>query len=606
MIRILILALSLFIFSPIFSQELSDFEDVDAVGKKGFFKDYFKGLFTDFTDFGDPFQLSAGIGLNARFYNANGIDNRQEPFYWILNVNTNIQIYRLNIPFTALISINRKELTLPNPNLPNLPNIKQRVNQKFNRVGFSPHYKWIKLHAGHRNMSFSQFTLDNLTYLGGGVELTPGNIRVAAMYGNLARAEPIDRSLLEPNLPIFSRKGWGLKLGYGSEEEFVDLMLFKASDNINSIEFIDSPEVFANDNIVIGLKAQKTFLEKFQLAVDYATSALTPDLSEINEPGTQFPIPSFLIEERANTSYKHALETSLDYAGSGINLGIAYRRIDPNYKSLGTYFFDNDIQDLTARAGFGLLEQSLQVNGSIGIQSDNLDDSKVSTLTRFIGSADVNYTKDNWTMGLTFSNYSSDIEYILNRELDSLNVVVVTRDLGVNIAYTHTDKGENRHTVTLMGNAQTVSDDVASIENSAASNMYNANLVYVMALKSKWNFNFLWNYNQNELAEMEVNRWGIGGGVSKSFLENKLNLGLNLNYFKATVSTISNLTNKTTNLRFRGNYRIGENMSLNLNYTLMNRKKNTAGNITDFTESIGNFGFRYNFSYKPKEKSDGQ
>jgi hypothetical protein len=584
------------------AQQASDFEDIEAVSKKGFFKEYFKGLFADFTDFGAPFQMTAGIGLNARFYNANGIDNRQQPFFWILNASTNIQIYQLNIPFTALISINRREFTLPNPN-PNLPNIKERVNRNFNRIGFSPHYKWMKLHAGHRNMSFSQFTLDNLTYLGGGVELTPGNIRLAAMYGSLARAEPIDQSLLAPNLPIFSRTGWGLKVGYGSDQEFIDLIVFKASDDVNSLTFIDPPEVFAHDNVVIGLNAKKTIFEKFQFSLDYATSALTPNINEIETPDTQFPVPYFLLNAKATTEYKQALETSIDYTGTGFNAGLAFRRIDPKYRSLGTYFFNNDIQDLRARMGFGLLEQTLQLNGSIGIQTDNLDETKSATLTRIIGSADVNYIKENWNMGLTFSNYSSDIEYVLNQELDSLNVVVVTRDIGLNIAYSQTDKKENQHTISLMGNAQVVSDDLVDASNSAESNMYNANLVYALGLSSKWNFNFLINYNQNQLAEMDVKRWGIGGGVSRNFLENKLNLGLNINYFKARVSTITELTNNTTNLRVRANYKIGDNVSMNFNYTLMNRSKNAGGVMTDFTESIGNFGFRYNFSVKPKKKT---
>ncbi|MEM6320102.1 MAG: hypothetical protein AAF960_20685 [Bacteroidota bacterium] len=582
-------------------QELSDFEDVEAVAERGFFKEYFKGLFSDFTDIGSPFQMNAGLGLNARFYHANGIENRQQPFFWILNANVNIQIYQLNIPFTALISINRQELTLPNPN-PNLPNVKERFTRNFNRIGFSPHYKWIKLHGGHRNMSFSKFTLDNLTYLGGGVELTPGNIRVAAMYGSLARAEPIDQALLEPNLPIFSRTGWGLKLGYGTEQDFLDLIVFKASDDANSLTFIDPPSVFAQDNVVVGINAQKTFLEHFQFKIDYATSAITPDVNELEVPNTQFPIPSFLMNSRATTEYKQALETSIDYAGTGFNAGLAFRRIDPKYRSLGTYFFNNDLQDLTARMGFGLLAQTLQISGSIGMQTDNLDESKAATLTRIIGSADVNYTKDNWNMGLTFSNYSSDIEYVLNRELDSLNVVVITRDVGLNIAFSKADQKENQHTITLMGNAQVVTDDVIQGENSAESNMYNANLVYALGLSNQWNFNVLLNYNQNQLANIEVNRWGIGGGVSKNFLENKLNLGLNVNYFKATVSTITALTNQTTNLRMRANYKIGDNVSMNVNYTLMHRAKNTAGTITDFTESIGNFGFRYNFSVKPEAK----
>jgi hypothetical protein len=51
--------------------------------------------------------------------------------------------------------------------------------------------------------------MSNLIFLGAGTELTPGKLRIGAMVGQLAKAEPIDLSLVEPRLPKFQRKGWG-------------------------------------------------------------------------------------------------------------------------------------------------------------------------------------------------------------------------------------------------------------------------------------------------------------------------------------------------------------------------------------------------------------
>ena len=287
-------------------------------------------------------------------------------------------------------------------------------------------------------------------------------------------------------------------------------------------------------------------------------------------------------------------------------MGVKYRRIDPDYTSLGAYFFNNDIEDIAGNASWSMFNQSVQISASAGIQKDNLDNSKSSTLTRFIGSGNINYTKDNFNLGLNYSNYSSDIEFVLDPELDSLNVVVVTQDLGANASYSIESEGGNQHTFTLATSVQNVADDIEDPQQSAESQMFNANFVYVYTLtESGWNFNANTNYNQNQLAQMEVSRWGIGGGVSKSFLENKLNFGFNVNYFKATVETITNIENSTLNLRLRTNYKISDAIALNLNYSLMNRRKSDdLGTDESFAEAIGTFGLRYNFAWQPQFKKD--
>ena len=192
------------------------------------------------------------------------------------------------MPFSALISVNQFEITAPNPD-PQLPDLRQNLTNRFNRVGASPYYKWVKLHAGHRSMNFSEYTLSNLVYLGGGVDLTPDNWRISALYGRLAKAEPLDLSLITPNVPIYQRMGWGTKIGYGTSDQFIDVMIFKAWDDPNSISFTDPQTVFPNENMVVGLKGQKTLFEKFRLGVDFGRSSLSPDLNDAMTGNTPFP-----------------------------------------------------------------------------------------------------------------------------------------------------------------------------------------------------------------------------------------------------------------------------------------------------------------------------
>ncbi len=585
--------------------QLEDFEDIEAVGKEGFFKNYVSGMFKGFTDFGDPFLMNGGIGLNMRSYSAFGADPRQDPFFYSLNANANIRVYKLNLPFSLMVSAKNTESAYPNIKelirafRNNAENKIENQKNRFIRFGVSPRYKWIKLHLGHRSMNFSQFTLANLNFLGAGMELTPGNLRISAMYGRLAKAEPLDLSLVTPNIPVFERLGWGMKVGYGTSEEYIDLSLFKAKDDQSSIQFPGdgSNQVAPQENLVIGINAQKTFFENFNWKVEYASSALSPNSAD-EGASNKFPHPGFLFDAKQTTEYKNALESSLNFQAKIFTVGIAYKRIDPNYRSLGAYFFNNDIEDYTGNLSFGLLKNAVNVNLSGGVQSNNLDNSQASTMTRFIGTANIAYTLNSFNLGLNYTNNSSDIAYLLDPELDSLNVIIVTQDAGLNASYSFQDQSNNQHVLTGTVNAQMVTDEVTDPMASSASQMLVGNLVYNYSLaESKWKFSIKANYNQNELAQMIMRRYGGGLGITKGFLEGKINSGFDLNYFLMTNENTEDQTN--LNGQFRLSYKISDNQNLNMNWNLLSTKK---GSAASFSELTGTLGYQYNFSINPSQK----
>ena len=115
----------------------------------------------------------------------------------------------------------------------------QAQRDRFVRFGISPNYKWIKLHFGHRAMNFSKFTLANLNFYGVGAELTPGKWNLSFMRGRTARAEPIDLSLVEPSFPRYQRNGWGAKLGYGTNNSSIEGIIYRGSDDLESIDIPD-------------------------------------------------------------------------------------------------------------------------------------------------------------------------------------------------------------------------------------------------------------------------------------------------------------------------------------------------------------------------------
>ena len=90
------------------------------------------------------------------------------------------------------------------------------ITYPFNRFSLTPSYKWVKLHIGYSQMTFSPYTMSGHDFLGGGVELTPDEMpwQFSAFFGRLNKAVPSDSINTEP---IYKRMGGGIMGGYKGE-----------------------------------------------------------------------------------------------------------------------------------------------------------------------------------------------------------------------------------------------------------------------------------------------------------------------------------------------------------------------------------------------------
>ena len=124
------------------------------------------------------------------------------------------------------------------------------------RLGLSPTYKWAKVHLGYRTMQFSKYSLSDITFFGVGVEINPGNLRMAAMYGELKTPNfNLDTLAFHADLiSNYKRKAHGYKLGFGKQRNYFDLFYFKAKDRY---DVADAEEFYITllpppENVVIG------------------------------------------------------------------------------------------------------------------------------------------------------------------------------------------------------------------------------------------------------------------------------------------------------------------------------------------------------------------
>lgn len=595
--------LFLIFFIALFSEsyaQLNSVENLDEVSKKGFIKKYISGFVNGFADFGDPFTLSGQLGLQMRSYDAFGGPLRQDPFFYTLNANLNVRVYQVDIPFSMVVTAKNQESSLPSWKEIS-ESFKDKVsslNRRFARFGLSPHYKWAKLHIGHRSMSFSKYTLDNLNFKGIGAELTPGKVRLAVMAGQLAKAEPIDLSLVTPNIPVYQRTGWGAKVGYGDEQSSIDLSIFKAKDDATSIfipaNLVNQPA--AEENLALGIQAQKLFFKKVRAKIEYASSTLSPNALDA-ETGKS-SLTSVLLKNRTTTENSSAIDASLAFEGKSFIAGVQFKRIDPNYRTLGAYFFNRDVQEFLGNLAFNLLDNKLNLVLNGGLQSNNLDNSKPATTQRIVYAINAVYTSGGFTANATYNNNTTDVGYVLSQNLDSLNVVIVTKDLGVQFNYTPENQGDTKHSFSLSANLQDVNDDIVNRDQSAASKVLVANVGYHLMLPSEWKIQSRINYNQNEISGIEITRYGAGFGVAKALLKNKLNLGFDTNYFINSSDVAAKSNNLLGQLMMA--YAIGKGVNAQLNWGYL-RTKTEANDA--FAESTITGGIQYSFQYKPAKKS---
>ena len=543
--------------------------------------------------------VNGGLALNMRNYNAWGTENRQAPLTYTVSANANFKLFdKINAPFSFVF--NGQSTSSSNPF--DLDAIKQSLKNRFVRVGISPKYKWATVHLGHRSMNLSPLTYANQTFYGVGTELNPGKFRFQALRGLMPTAEPVDLALFEVNTEVFNRRATAVKVGYGDDNQFLDLTVMRGEDrddfySVNADSSLVSPE----ENLVLGLATQVQILKSLSANLEIASSAYSFNKLGLLDAPNQFPHPNFLLDANTSTEFSTAMTGGWKFQGEVFSLGMDYQRFEPGYKSMGVYYFNDDLQNITLNTGFNFSKIQLNINLTGGVQTNNLDETKPTTVSRTIGGANVTWSASALQLTFNYNNFSNNVEYVLNPNLDSLNAVVATETLAATASYTLKSAGETKHSLSLAANSQVVSAPTASAGtgNNTGTRMNTLNLSYNGAPKGgtfKWTARA--NYNTNAISGMLTRRIGFGGGVTKQFFDGKVNLRFDNNYF---MSQIAEADQNSLTSRLTVSYKLSAAHNINLNMMYLSRGKTTAGVTESVQEMINTLQYSYRFNWKPGE-----
>ena len=526
---------------------------------------------------GQAVDLNGSVSFRTGYYNTSLGYNRQDPHAYSISGNAVLSLYGWQIPFT--LSYANQQFNSSNP---------------FQQFGITPRYKWIKMHLGYSSMSFSPYTLNNHTFLGGGAELSPGKFRFGFMYGRLRdKQKQLADQYRNFRLPSYKRMGYGVKMGYGSSSNYFDVILFKAKDDTASLVPTENLSVLPSENLVLGISSRLQLLKNLSWEVHAAGSAFTRNIKSDPIKSEEIDMPGFLtslFEPRLSSRVNYAGHTSLNLRLKNFSIIGMYKRVQPQFASMGLYYVTNDLEQYTIAPTFRLFQGRVNVSASLGIETDNLMDNKAVTTNRQIGSANLNWnTRGAFGLSVQYSNYQLDQNPALLDLNDTTRIAMVNSNISVIPRLTFRNE-KRTHQFTLFFNNQGVNDNNEFTQDRTETSTYTSNLNYMFRnSETAFNLKSGLNFTQLQTPVNEIVRYGITVGVGKGFFEDKLKTDLRTNYNRNEVD--GSAAGYILGVQLNSSYRLESGHALTL---MLKLTKNATENLR-FSENMATLQYTYRF-----------
>lgn len=552
---------------------------------------------------GKPFKISGGVSAGATYFKSDRSGGR-EPFVYNFTGNLSFSFYSFSMPVSY-----------------NFTNLGGKLNYQipfnFNRLSLNPRYKWVSAYIGDVSMTFSPYSLAGHQFTGGGIELTPNSpLKFSAMYGRFLKAVEDDGN---PNtIPSYERWGYGSKIDFIKNKYKVGVIGFFAKDLENSIRPIaGSKNITPKANLVVGLTVESQITNNLKLYGDYSNSSLVQDVRTTGE-GDKNGLASLMLNGNASTQNFSAFKVGFDYKIQKTILGTSFERVDPNYQTLGAYFFSNDLQNIMVNVARPIFKDKVSLTFNAGIQRDNLDNKKAQTTNRFVGTLNTNIKiSDRFTTAVSLSNQTTTSnvnpdQFIkinqVNPELnqvEQLNYRQLSRNASVNANYSFAENKKTKRSLSFnYAFNQVANEQGGIIRLGQLSSFHNFNTVYSHFLvKSKWAFNTSLNYTYNTIGIQDNQTIGPVIGVNKKFFKDKLTTQLATAY---NTTSGGNTSAQNFNFRLTSNYKLFEEHHFNLMISQVmgqNKSVNTVGSVTNqFQDLTITFGYNFNFAGTKKKE----
>lgn len=532
----------------------------------------------------DPFRINGSVTAKLQLYSTDRDNPSRSPFMWYLQGSPVITVYGIVLPFSFRLSEQQRDFRQP-----------------FNQFGVSPYYKWAKLHLGYRSHTWSTYALAGHSITGAGLELTPGKFQVGFATGRLLK--PVRYMDNPENIrlqtPAYRRTGTALRLGYGSSTNNASLVILKAEDDSTSLGTVPTEyRLTPDENLVVSFQTKQTIAKKYLFEVEVAQSLYTKDIRTAvsDSTGDVFTkIFSSLIANHESTTSSNAVRASAGYQSDLFSLMMRYQRVEPDFRSMGAYYFATDLSNITIEPSLKLMQKKLTLAGSVGTQVDNLKNDKNLRTRRTITSARMNFVPvPQYNLSAFFSNYGLAQESGL-LSIDTLRqseVAQATSQIGVTQSLNLT--GEKlAHNLMVNYNYQKLNDrnENTSKYSEFATNILSANyFITYIPLSINGSAAFLYTHFAQDTVVTVA--YGPSAGLGKSFLKNKLNASVYVSFMNNKVQDSNTGTTGIYSLQL--GYRPVKNHRFAMKY---NYSKNSrlSTDSDSYYESKLDFDYTYTF-----------
>lgn len=310
----------------------------------------------------DPLIITGAVGTQNTFNWTSGGLGYASPYSNSVYANLNFNIYGISMPFSFYYTNDNASFTLP-------------------QISFnvSPSYKGWTLYLGQHAMPFSQYVFA-MPFNGVGIEYRPQTgkgIRFGTFYGTLKKAINVEPDFLSVKSPQYKRTGYGLKLGFGSGRSYIDLYLFRAKDDLSSIDEYWYDRLNAQDNIVVGAKSRLALGKHLSLTTNFATSLFSTDIrSRVVEMEAVKRFDN-IFDVRYSTQMRWAGDATLNAVFGKLNASLNYKIVQPEYTTLGVNYLTSNYHSLGVSASTVL--KGLSFTGTFNAQADNLNGDQLYT-----------------------------------------------------------------------------------------------------------------------------------------------------------------------------------------------------------------------------------
>ncbi|WP_445736687.1 hypothetical protein [Mariniflexile sp.] len=346
------------------------------------------------------------------------------------------------------------------------------------------------------------------------------------------------------------------------------------------------------------IKTRHLFFDKLSFDAEYARSIFTRNTQTASANNLNDPVAnvfSFLFDEKKGTRVGDAILAILGYKEKTYEFKIRYNRIDPDFKSLGAYFFLTDLKKITIEPRVKLWKNKLMVCGSFGIQKDNLNATKSAQTKRNIYSANINFMPiQQYNLNANYTNYGIAQKPGTQPINNQIEIAQVNQQLTVsqNVNLMSKDKSK-MHLILLLWNFQDLSDNNST---TAQFSEFQSNI-----LSPRYTFSYMpwrftagagYNYSIFNFTTMETKNYGPSVTLSKAFQKPNINLSSAFNYYEIENGGVKNSDASTVSLQAK--YKVAKKHQFSLR-GFINNGNTTGINPLNYSETKIDFGYAYTF-----------